>query len=518
MWILEEAEKLEKAYQEYVNEYWDPINPFHDFSNVNAFNRPENITYGITNNIHNRVLNELENAEYSIDFSDTLIQKYLNTAINIFEEFAKNEKPFNEIARNQLRNSWLNESLDVFNKSLWTLLLMRNFCEQFDWIYKKEWWENLCNEAAPILGDLDEEHPWSFHINVNKEVWKAECVCDKNLVNVIEPRDINWDFYKVFKNIRNSIAHGKFSLIYMPWWNDLIKIDNWNFIAEVSPSFFLSWVALELNMVSWDWENISTVNINEIADVVNDRKSIDDVDINFIRFDSKKPLPFPRWAYYFWEVFPEELALYFANPEYFNEKMLSYDPFQKKLLIDLLKSNKEEFNKLEWFAQQGYIKRRFWLVWYWPSHWNWCTLFLKSLIGSLSNNWNVKISELDDNRWSKHKKILKNVWMNNNFIKLNFDNTVNIFKRLSIKAYFTKQEWPWTDNESKIRRHLRNCFIHENYTHYPSNEIWFRDHLKWDWYTETFKGNCNLDWLYNCISNWLPIYDTENFHIDVQPR
>jgi hypothetical protein len=105
----------------------------------------------VVNTTMNNVLSELSNSEYRIDFDEERVKRIFNLAINVFDEFHEDEDSFGDIVNRELERQNLDIGFDIFNKILSTFCSVRNFCEQFDKVYKSDGWEELCESTFPEL-------------------------------------------------------------------------------------------------------------------------------------------------------------------------------------------------------------------------------------------------------------------------------------------------------------------------------------------------------------------------------
>ena len=469
----------------------------------------------ITNTTMENVLKQLSSSQCRIDFDEERVKRIFDLAISVFDEFSKGNDSFWDIVNKELKKHNLDIGFDVFNKILWTYCSVRNFCEQFDKIYRTDGWEELCESIAPEFSLSENGEGFCFRINDLS--WKMNCYASQEVVKVISPSELSSNIPELYRSIRNAFAHGNFTFVYNTNWSVSIYFENNDFKALVDSTFFLSWMALESNCRSRDWYLLQFDSLDDIVKVVNDEKDIDDLSIKFFRYTNKGQLNYSVSEINRWCVSWEQILQDLWNSDLFDQSnLLCLDDFQKGLLISFIKEDKDTFNSLSEEYKKKYISLLVSYIYYNSVDWNSLALSLMSFLSSLSNNRSYKLSDLDIEWCNKleHKQWL--VSGNSSFLSfLYIFDAARTFKLLYIKYYFTKKEWPWSDDESKLRRHLRNCFIHGNYTHLLWKKIWFRDHKKHDWNRCTFLWNCDLDWLYDRISNWESLYDTEHFDISV---
>ena len=469
----------------------------------------------ITNTTMENVLNQLSSSQCRIDFDEERVKRIFDLAISVFDEFSKGNDSFWDIVNKELKKHNLDIGFDVFNKILWTYCSVRNFCEQFDKIYRTDGWEELCESIAPEFS-----LSWNgegFCFRINDLSWKMNCYASQEVVKVISPSELSSDIPELYRSIRNAFAHGNFTFVYNTNWSVSIYFENNGFKALVDSTFFLSWMALESNCRSRNWNVMQLDNLDDIVKVVNDEKDIDELSVKYNRYTNRSQLTYSVSEIARWCIGREQMTQDLWNWDLFDQSNLLYlDDFQKNIFINYIKADKDYFNSLSDEDKKNYIYTLITYVYYWSVDSNSLSLSLMSFLAYLSNNRSLKLSDLNDEWWDnlEYKQSLvsgKSSYLSYMYI----DDAARTFKLLYIKYFFTKKERLWTDNESKLRRHLRNCFIHGNYTHLLWKEIWFRDHKKHDWNRCTFLWNCDLDWLYDRISNWESLYDTEHFDISV---
>lgn len=452
----------------------------------------------------------------TLHLSKEAILQYLQAIQQIFKSFSKNWRTFDEAIEQEAKN--LGQEKKIFKNIISTLLNMRNYCNQFDMIFWKNDWERVCKDSMIMekkhKGKQKNQFKGVIFKNESSEKILTEIVYPKSrdkLLKIYYPRNLTPG--EIFRRIRNWIAHWDASIIiWRSGYYHKIIIDREDIMVEIDPIFFVSWITFQYNSQTRDRYQADVLGENKFSEDVKWKdEEIDykdnDFKIGFWRYKNKEPTGITYWEclHNKWK-FENFINYKLDNPNFFRKEYIRLDNFQMSILKEQLKDYEKRWTKItRWF-----IHSLLPFIYYWTSNnGNQTTLVLNNYISDLCKNGNAKYNDKNlDFEWIKKQRInCKHFGERLESNHLILENMDNVLKRQYIKYFFTKQERPWNDDESKICRHLRNCFIHEYYTHLPVNEIGFQDHPRNDESEISFLWYCKIDKLYEKILNNESIYN-----------
>lgn len=477
-------------------------------NNIDSWIKNEkNKKYSITYSTELNLFDTFEKSKNRIRLSQETILQYFQILQQIFESFYKNWKTFNDTFDEKIRELW--ENIDW--KIISLFLLVRNYCNQFDMIYKKSDWEIVCEKSVP---NIVRNHENSVKFNTSRGFKKMFLTTNNELVKIFSPNSVSLEFSEIFRRIRNWIAHWDSWIIQESNWKLKVIIDSNDLKAEVDHGFFVTWMTFLYNSKSKDWcilDVNKSENTTERTEEWGDKEieDIDNLQIWYTRYKNKNSINFTYWEIIHSTKKFNLLKRCINDTNYFDKYYIQLDDFQLDILKEQLKIYKNNWKRIT----RGFISQLIPLVYYYTTNnGNQYNFILMNRIQNLFNQKNQESNHFDDSWIKRQKYYCEHFWAVFSPNKLILWNIDNIIKRQYLKYYFTKQERPWNDRESKIHRHLRNCFIHEYYTHLPINKIGFQDHPKGNETDITFLWNCKVDELYEKILEDEPIYNIFNIH------